>query len=289
MILATARQFRILKRLGVVLLCAMIGSCDSNSVKQSLRYHMAKGATYKYTAMFELKSTSKLPKSEMSSLVSGRAWISLTVDEVGKDSELICRGKLDSAMVRFESGTTKDFFGGEEFIGKNVRIVFSRTGKTLSVSPIDSMPPATRTKFFDEFNPMKLLPTILFHLPEKEVGIGDSWVLDSVAAPQIPGHKSTFRMDTEFKIEGMEKVGVYDCLKISIEGSGRMNISGKLPNGMESVVDMKIGVSGFVYFAQKEGILVSAEQSGTTKMKASTGPMQSTSDAAQNRKLDLVQ
>jgi hypothetical protein len=289
MILATASQSRNLKMVSLVLLCAVMCSCNSNSIKQSLRYHLAKGATYRYTATLEMKNTSQLPKSEMSSLLSGRVWLSLTVDEVGKDSELICRGKLDSAMVRFESGTTKDFFGGEEFIGKNVRIVFSGTGKMLSVSPIDSMPPATRAKIFDEFNPMKLLPTILFHLPEKEIGIGDSWALDSIAAPQLPGHKSTFQMNTEFKIEGMEKVGIYDCLKISIDGSGRMNISGKLPNGMESVVDMKIGAGGFVYFAQKEGILVSAEQSGTTKIKATTGPMQSTSDGVQNRKLNLVE
>jgi hypothetical protein len=70
------------------------------------------------------------------------------------------------------------------------------------------------------------------------------------------------------KIAGTEKMGSYDCLKITYEGTASMYGTGSR-QGVEFVVDGTVKTKGTALFAPKEGVLVSIESSSTTEMNVS--------------------
>jgi len=271
------------KLVGAFVLCAAIVSYGSAGEK--LRYHMSKGATYKYAMARDSKTAAQMMGQEFKSTSVGTMNISLTVEDIGKEGELTCTATLDAAKFSVDSPQMKDTaLVPTQFLGKRASVTFSSLGKTQSIVPIDSLPQLPPMSPLSGFNPTDLFQRILLELPDQEVSVGDTWKVtrpDTVTRMTL---KIVSKPNTEFKVVGTEKVGVYDCLKISIEGTSSQYGAGSM-QGMEIVVDGTTKSKGYAYFAPKEGVLVAVEQSSDTEMTTTgTGEQMFTQTSTTNQK-----
>ena len=278
------------KLLGTFLLFVAIVSYSSAGEK--LRYHMTKGATYKYTLAIDTKTAMQMMGQDMKSTSGGTMGFSLSVDELGKEGEFTCSAKLDDAKFSVDSPQMKDTaLVPSQFFGKRVRITFSPLGKTLSLAPIDSLPKLPPMSPLSGFSPTDLFRRILLELPEQEVGVGDSWKVTRADTVTRMTLQIITKPISELKVVGMETVGSYDCLKISIEGTASQYGTGTI-QGMEIVLDGTTKSKGIAYFAPKEGVLVAIEQSSETETTTSgTGEQvfTQTSTTSQKTKMSLLQ
>jgi hypothetical protein len=102
--------------------------------------------------------------------------------------------------------------------------------------------------------------------------------------------KMIVKPDMQFKLAGMEKMGGYDCAKITFEGTASMYGTGSR-QGMEMVIDGTTKSKGTAYFAPKEGLLVSVQSESTSDTNISgTGEQMftATQSTSASQKLKLA-
>ncbi|MBM4159529.1 MAG: hypothetical protein FJ217_00365 [Ignavibacteria bacterium] len=244
---------------------AIVSACLSG---EKLRYAMSKGSTYAYLLTQESKAAGNMMGQEFKSTSTAKFWLSLHVQGIGKDGEFICVGKIDTAIMSVESPMMRDTaLIPSEFFGKRVGVTLSPTGKTLSASPIDTVPPVQRLAMLGMSGPADIFRRILFELPEQEVAIGDSWKNTRPDTSRRMNIQIIVKPNTQYKIAGTEKVGALECYKIDTEGTASQYGTGQV-QGMEIVIDGTIKSKGTIHFALKEGLLVGIDQ--TTNVEATT-------------------
>lgn len=260
-------MFRALAKLPgtFILSAAIVSACLSG---EKLRYAMIKGSTYAYLLTQESKTAANMMGQEFTSTSTAKFWLSLRVEEVGKNGEFICVGKIDTAIMSIESPMMRDTaLIPREFFGKRVHVTLSPIGKTLDVTPIDTVPPVQRLAMLGPFGPTDLFRRILFELPDQEVAIGDSWKKAQPDTSKRMNIQIIVKPNTQYKIAGKEKVGALECYKIETEGTASQYGAGQV-QGMEVVIDGTIKSKGAIHFAPKEGVLVGIDQ--TTNVEATT-------------------
>jgi hypothetical protein len=282
-------------RTTVKFLCIIVLSASVISVAfargEKLRYQMAKGVTHEYTVTSDTKSKSQMMGQEFSASSWTFFGISMTGEDVGKNGELIFVAKVDTNLTKIDSPMLKDTNRVlKEFNGKRVRLTLSPLGKTLKSVPIDSVTLSPQMQMMGGTRPAEFLRRVLLELPEKEVGVGDTWKKTNPDTTIAQGMKIVTKPNIQFKIAGNEKVGGYDCVKITFDGTSSQYGTGSR-QGMEMVIDGNVKTKGTAYFAPAEGLLLSIDQTSTTEMNISgTGEQMftGTQSITQSSKVKLV-
>ena len=233
---------------------------------QKLRYNFEKGKAYTYSTLVDSKTSGQSMGQEFSmtsstdfdyaiSLLQANAGV-LTMNVEFKKFNV----KLNMPMMGFNDSTMVM----KEYVGKRVKVVATDVGKTLSVVPIDSIPPS-RIQMMAGLNPSDLFKQVLLELPEKEVGLNDTWKKDAPDTMSRGGMKMVMKPNIEYKIVGEEKKNDLKCWKIVFSGTSTIEGSGN-QRGMDVTIDGTVKVKGTAYFAPGEGLSVLTEQSSDTDM-----------------------
>jgi hypothetical protein len=233
---------------------------------QKLRYNFAKGKAFQYSALIESKTSGQSMGQEFSitsstdfdyaiSLLQANASV-LTLNVEFKKFNT----KLNMPMMGFNDTTIVM----KEYVGKRVKVIASDIGKTLSVVPIDTIPPS-RLQMMAGLNPSDLFKQLLLELPEKEVGLNDSWKKDNPDTISRGGMNMVMKPKIEYKIVGEEKKNDLRCWKIDFSGTSTIEGTGN-QRGMDVTLDGTVKMKGTMYFAPGEGIPVLTEQTSDTDM-----------------------
>jgi hypothetical protein len=260
-------MFRTLsKALCFILLSAAVISSSYGGEK--LRYQMSKGSTYKYILTGETKSNVQAMGQDMATNISNYYAISVMVENTGPDAVTLI-AKVDSNKSKIESMMMNDSaMVMKEINGKRVRMTLSPLGKVTKSVAIDSIVPSRSMQMMGGGNPVDLLKQLFVKLPEQSVGVGDTWKYTTVDTITAQGMTMTTKPDIQFKVAGEQKVGNYDCLKITFEGTAAIYGTGSR-QGMEMVVDGTTKSKGTTFFAPKEGLVVSVESESSSDMNIS--------------------
>jgi hypothetical protein len=233
---------------------------------QKLRYHFEKGKTYKYTTFVESKTSGQSNGQEFT-LTSGAdfdyslSWISadagnITLKLVFDKFHI----KLNMPMMGFNDSTIVM----QEYVGKRIKVVVTESGKTLSVEPIDTIPPSNLQTMIN-LSPSELFKQILLELPEKEMNVNETWKKNNPDSISRSGLKMVVKPNIEFTIAGKEKKIDLPCWKITFNGTSAIEGSGS-QRGADVTVDGTVKMKGTAYFAPAEGVAVYLEQSSDTDM-----------------------
>jgi hypothetical protein len=254
------------KTLCLILLAAAVISSSYGGEK--LRYQMVKGSTYKYVLIGDTKSTVQAMGQEMATNVGNYFGISLSVESTGPDA-IILVAKVDTNLSRIESMMMKDSaMVMKEINGKRVRLTLSPLGKMVKTVVVDTIVPSRTMQMMGGANPADFLRQLFVKLPDQAVGVGDTWKNTTPDTINAQGMNLITKPDVQFKLAGTEKVGGYDCVKITFEGTASIYGTGSR-QGMEMVVDGTTKSKGTTFFAPKEGLLVSIDSESTSDMNIS--------------------
>jgi hypothetical protein len=233
---------------------------------QKLRYNFEKGKVYKYSTVVESKTSGQASGQEFSmtsgadfdysiSLLSTKAGV-MTVKVVFDRFNI----KLNMPMMGFNDTTIVM----QEYVGKRVKVVITDKGKTLSVEPIDTIPPS-RLQMMASLTPSDLFKQILIELPEKELDLNGSWKKDLPDTISRGGMKMLVKPNIVFTIVGAEKNNDFNCWKIVSTGTSTIEGSGN-QRGADVTVDGTTKNKGTAFIAPEEGVFVLSEQSNETEM-----------------------
>lgn len=256
------------KTLCLVLLSAAIVTV-ALAKGEKLRYQMAKGSAHQYTVTADNKTNAQMQGQDFTTKAWNLFGISMVGEDVGKNGELIMIAKIDTNLSKIDSPMMKDTARVmKEINGKRVRVTFTTLGKTLKTENVDQIPQAQASPMGGSMNPADFMKRLFVELPEQEVGIGDSWKQTTPDTTTAQGMKIITKPDVTFKVVGNEKMGGYDCFKITFDGTASQYGSGSR-QGMDLVLDGTVKSSGTAYFAPKEGLLVHLENSSTSDLNIS--------------------
>lgn len=269
------------------LLWLLILSCPT--VKHSLRYRMTRGTTYRYAVTHDWQSSTVTRGKTMESASSGTAWISLAIDSIRLNGEFVCTGRVDSANISFGPAFGKDTSVVRDFFGKRVRMILSPVGKTLSITPIDSLPTGKRASAYAQFGPQQLLRTIFFVLPEQPFGIGESWDVPLEQSAGIGRWNSSMHGGTTFRLGETERVGSHECIRILIEGTIAGRTGGTTRSGIESGSESRSTTNGVALFDLQQGLAVSEEVTFRTYAASTVKRLPWSSDGTLKRSVRLLE
>lgn len=233
---------------------------------QKLRYNFEKGKVYKYSTVVESKTSGQSMGQEFS-MTSG-AYFDYSLSLLSANADVITLKivfdkfniKLNMPIMGFNDSTIVL----QEYVGKRVKVIVTDKGKTLSVEPIDTIPPS-RLQMMASLTPAELFKQILLELPEKEMDMNDSWKKNNLDTISRGGMKMVVKPNIEFKIVGAEKKNGLNCWKIAIKGTSTIEGSGN-QRGADVSIDGTVKINGAAYFAPVEGVSVLSEQSSETEM-----------------------
>jgi hypothetical protein len=233
---------------------------------QKLRYHFEKGKIYKYTTFVESKTSGQSMGQEFT-LTSGADFdysLSLISADTGKITLKLVFDKfnikLNLPMMGFHDSTIVM----QEYVGKRLKVVVTELGKTLSVEPIDTIPPSSLQTMIN-LSPAELFKQILLELPEKEMNVNNTWKKNNPDTVSRSGMKITVKPNIEFKIAGTEKKNDLSCWKIGFNGTSAIEGSGN-QRGADVAIDGTVKMRGTAFFAPAAGVAVYLEQSSETEM-----------------------
>jgi hypothetical protein len=257
---------------------------------EQLRYQAEKGVSHQYKINSDVKQKMQMMGQEFTSLISNAIELSLEGNDV-KDGNLIFIGKIDKNLSKIDSPMMKDTaMVSKDINGKRVQIVVTPLGKTLKTTAIDSIPAPANPMMGNIVNPTEMMRRLFVELPEKALGIGDTWKQTRPDTTNAQGMKIISKPDITYKVAGSEKKSGFDCLKITFEGTASQYGTGSR-QGMELVIDGTSKSKGTAYFAVKSGILVSVESSTTNDTNISGAGEQmfnGTQSVTANSKMVLV-
>jgi hypothetical protein len=260
-------------RSSIKLLCLVVLSAAIVTVAfakgEKLRYQMAKGATHQYTVTSDNKTTAQMQGQDFTTKAWSLFGISMVGDDLSKNGDLVVIAKVDTNISKIDSPMMKDTARVMKDInGKRVRVTLTALGKTVNSENVDPIPPAPASPMGGSINPADFMRRLFLELPEQEVGVGDTWKQMKPDTTNAQGMKIITKPDVVYKIAGTEKMGGYDCVKITYEGTATQYGSGSR-QGMELVLDGTVKSSGTAFFAPKEGLLIAIENSSTSDLNIS--------------------
>ncbi len=250
----------------------------------SLAYKLEKGKTYRYASHSEMQSTQTMMGNEVTSTVFSHTVLHILVENVDKDGNITYVWAVDSATTRIQNpriDTT--FINPEGLIGKRTRSVMTKFGKTVSTAPVDSIilpmgmgrRAGSATPSFMEFK-------------EVATKLGETVNHTRVDTMDQPGGKIAVTYSISYTVgEKVSKSG-YDCYKIPYKGTTSYLGRGTMM-GMDMVTEGSGTVSGTVYFATKEGLLIESETTSQQELTtAVTGQQSMTIPTSQTVKTTIT-
>ena len=240
--------------------------CQTSTAGQKLRYNFEKGKVYKYSAVVESKMSGQSMGQEFT--MTYGAEFDYSISFVSSNTGVL------TLMVKFEKYNIKLNFPMmgfndstivmQEYVGKRMKVVITDKGKTLSVIPIDTIPPS-RVQMMVNLTPNDLFKQLLLELPDKELDVNGSWKKDLPDTTSRGGIKYVTKQNLDYKIVAAEKKNDLNCWKVAITGTSTIEGSGT-QRGADVTIDGTVKINGTAYIVPADGVFVLSEQSNETEM-----------------------
>jgi hypothetical protein len=240
--------------------------CEISTAGQKLFYNFEKGKAYKYSTVVESKTSGESMGQEFT-VTSGADFdysISLISANNGVMTLAVKFEKFNIKLNMPTMGFNDSTIVMQEYVGKRIKVVMTDKGKTLSVEPIDTIPPS-RVQMMTSSTPSDLFKQILLELPEKELDLNGSWKKDMPDTIFRGGMKMAVKPNIVYNIVGTEKKNDFNCWKIAIVGTSAIEGSGN-QRGADVTIDGTVKINGVAYIAPEEHVFVSSEQSNETEL-----------------------
>lgn len=237
----------------------------SSEAGQKLRYKFEQGKKYSYATTVDNKTTGQGMGQEFTVTAVSNLNYTVVLDTVKEGTiELVVTldkfvNKINMPAMGFNDSTVTM----TEWEGKRVKVVMNDLGKVFSVEAIDPIPPS-KFEMMLRVGPTEMFRRVFFELPDQELGIDSVWKNTNSDTSHQMGLAIVVKPNLEFKIAGKEMKNGLNCWKIVFNGTNITSGSGSM-QGLDISVDGSTKISGTVYFAPKEGVFVSAEQSNNAE------------------------
>jgi hypothetical protein len=228
---------------------------------QKLRYKFEQGKKYSYATTVDNKTTGQGMGQEFTVTAVSNLDYTVVVDTV-RDGSFKLTITLDKFVNKINMpamGFSDSTIAMTEWEGKRVSVTMSELGKVLSIEAIDQIPPS-KLGMLLRVGPTDMFRRIFFEFPDRELGVDTVWKNTDPDTTRQMGLTIAVKPNLEFKVAGRESKNGLDCWKIVFSGTNLTTGSGSM-QGMDITVDGSTKISGTVFFAPKEGVFISAEQS----------------------------
>jgi hypothetical protein len=219
-----------MKRLSVflaVLLLVSIAFTASAQTKVLLQYNPDAGTTTKYKMNIKGNTiVTAYGKNQQTNLETA-----MTIQQkvTGKDKD----GNIDMETAILEGRITVN--GSPTTlptVGQLIQVKMAKDGTIISQSGMEQ---GDMTN-----NQMQI------KFPTNPIGVGDTWTTKLEPNPQLP-----IPMETIYTVEGFEKVGGEDCVRLKSEVT--------TPKSNTGSINLDVKASGKIWFAYKKGIMMQNE------------------------------
>ncbi len=225
-----------------------------------LKYQLAKGTKITMISSGELNSVMDQMGTEVVSDIFYEGEDIFVVLSADKEKGLTMEYEFGERSQDVDGPMGSDSTDFSDLIGKKVEFILLPNGKAEGFEGFDVLPEITSSTG-DELNEETYIlgiKTTFPLLPDGPVKIGDTWTDNQVM--DIPQGNSILKLENNLTyklIEETEKDG-FDCLKIEITGTSRLNGDFE-QGGMALYIEREGTSTGTLYFAYKEGMLISLE------------------------------
>jgi len=254
-----------------------------------LQYRLEKGKSYKYATEQEVKVSQEMMGRENVSDVVSTSTIILEPQDVAENGDITCFASFGEMVVKVHSTMMDTTLDMTNMVGKKNKLVVTKFGKTISVTPIDSFPPLRMMGGFGD--PAMAFRRLLVELPDKALAVGDTWTRTGPDTVSTMGGRIIITPTTEYKVVTTENKLGYNCLKITF--SGKYSLEGKGSQmGAEFFITGEGKSEGTFFFTPQEGLMIALESSSDQESTvAVTGQMNMTIPQTQTikSKVSLVQ
>lgn len=276
-----------------ILTAALFVVCLSNLIfagaddAYKMQYKIAKGVTLKYNQTTESEQIMEMMGSEQTVNATTNSQIQITSEGFDSKGHLVYVMQVTSFKIDLDSGMLDTtLVDPEALVGKRIQKVIGVHGDQVKSSELDSI----------KLNPMfsriftsdsEFLP----NLPTAELKMGVPVKQTDTDTSKSRSGKNVIKSDMEFTLQGTESKLGYDCLKIDFKGEVSIVGNGNYRGMMDYALEGDGEVSGTMYFAHKEGIVVATSSTSDMELTmAFTGQQSMTIPLSQTltSKLTLV-
>ncbi len=223
-----------------------------------LKYQLAKGTKFTMVSSSEVNSVSDQMGTEVLTDIYGEAEDIYVVLSSNKKKGITLEYEFGDRSQDMDGAMGSESTDFSELIGQKVTFVLLPNGKVEDYKGFDSLPEITSPSG-DELNEETYIlgvKTTFPLLPDKPVKFGDTWTDNQVT--DVPQGGNILKLENELTYTLIEetKMEGFDCLKIEMKGVSR--ISGDFEqSGMALYIERETMSTGTLYFAYKEGMLIS--------------------------------
>jgi len=225
-----------------------------------LKYQMAEGTRFVIKSDGITESVTDQMGMEMVAEITGGGEDTYTVLSANPDKSLSMELEMGEQVqdVSSDQGSASTDFSA--LVGKKVKFTLSPNGEVSDFDGFDELPEiptATGDVLTSDLYILGVKESFI-RLPDKPVKMGDTWT--DVRANDVPLGGATLRSESDYTyklVEEAKKDG-FDCLKIAI--AGKEKLTGDFEQaGTALSIDRETQVTGFLYFAFKQGMFISIE------------------------------
>ncbi|RMF58325.1 MAG: hypothetical protein D6743_17805 [Calditrichaeota bacterium] len=228
-----------------------------------LVYKMNKGDTLKYSQSSEMEQVQEMMGTEQKVGSTSDTAIKLVCENRGANGDLTLVMTYESFKVAVTSAVLDSTFdnpGG--IVGKRVKKFVRPNGDQIKSVELDSIKILPVNRGFS--SEQEFLP----NLPDEALEMGKPVTRSDVDTSHTLGGTTVVTSEVQYTLLGKEAKAGYDCVKLGLKGTVDIDGSGKLPQGFELFFEGDGSIEGTIYFAPKEGILVSSENKTDIEMTA---------------------
>ncbi len=241
--------------LSVILVTASIGWAQS---KTDFTYRYSSGKTFHYATQMDMKMTMDMNGQIMNIETGGRMVLALQAVETNAEGDITFTASYDSMVMRMKGFGKDTTMTLTPLIGKRIKLVISKYGKTKTVAPIDSLEKDPAVMRMMNGDPMLFMRRAIADLPTVPLAVGEKW---TNTAPDTMKTSTTEMITTpniDYVLAGDETVSGLVCKRLNLSGTMATNGKGS-QMGTEFFVEGEGKSSGSILYDDKAGVLVSTE------------------------------
>lgn len=261
-------------------LCLSTSAADKNAV----RYKMPKDETFGYTMTTGTEMLQEVMGSEQEIKSNSTVKAVLTSEGADAAGNLVFTLVYDSFVAEIDhvmmDSTVENPPG---IVNKRIRKVITPSGDQLESVEVDTI----EIGMFSQggFSSDR---EFLLDFPEAPLEMGTPVLRSDIDSTAMMGGTMRVQSDIDFTWVGNESLMGYDCMKIDLDGTVRLEGNGTMRGMMDIFLEGDGDVTGTAYFAPAEGVLVSYENIGDFEMTiAVTGQQNMTIPVTQTTKSSL--
>jgi hypothetical protein len=256
---------------------------------QKFVYKFDQGKAYRYSSNIESKTSGQMGGQEFT--VSSGVQLHYSVTLTEKSANTLT---LNAVIEKFEMKINMPMMGFKdsvismpEMIGKRIQVKITPQGKSVSVTPIDTVKPS-RLLMMGNVNPVDLFQRVFFEFPDKELDVNGTWKKTDPDTIKRSGMKMITKNNVDFTVAGKEKNNDFQCWKILIAGKSTVEGSGN-QQGADVTVDGTVKTNGTAFAAPADCVFVGAEQATESDITiTATGSQSGASTMSSSTKMKTV-